>query len=103
MKKILFLVMTVLLVSGCGEKEIDPMITLCDEVESIANNYLNKSIETSNFIDQINNLNDRCTTDDYLCSEMRNFKNLNDNLKEEILQAHATQLKVNCQMIRDKK
>ena len=38
------LVVPVILLSGCSSEEKDPMLSLCDKVDSIVQNYRNESI-----------------------------------------------------------
>lgn len=106
MKKYLLalLVVPVILLSGCSseEKEKDPMLSLCDKVDSIVQNYRNESINEDEFISQILELESECTTDDYLCTEIIAFKMLNSDMKKELFDAHASELTRDCQFIRDR-
>ena len=96
------LVVPVILLSGCSSEEKDPMLSLCDKVDSIVQNYRNESINEDEFISQILELKSECTTDDYLCTEITAFKMLNSDMKKELFDAHASELTRDYQFIRDR-
>lgn len=108
MKKnlLVLLIIPLMLLSGCSskenEKEKDPMLSLCDKVDNIVQNYRDESINKDEFISQVLELESECTTDDYLCTQIAAFKILNSDLKQEIFDAYASELNRDCQFIRDR-
>ncbi len=104
MKKylLILLVLPVILLGGCSSKERDSMLSLCDKVDEIVENFRNESINGDEFISQILELESQCMTDDYLCTEIESFKMLNSETKKELFDAHASELTKDCQFIRDR-
>lgn len=101
-KKILLFSTLLLLLGGCSFKKEDPMVILCDEVDSIVEEYKNNVIDEDEFIVKVLALESACTTDDYLCTEITAFKMLNGDFKKEFFNAYVSELDRSCQLIRDK-
>ena len=106
MKKILLvlLIIPLTLLSGwtSEKKQEEQMLSLCDKVDNILENYRDRSINSDEFISQISELENECITDDLLCTDITSFKFLRSDSKQEFFDAYANSLNRDCQLIREK-
>lgn len=101
-KKILLFSGLLLVLTGCSSKEENPMLVLCNKVDNIVKEYKAETITEAEFIDKVLALESECTTDDYLCTEIKTFKTINSDMQKKFFDAHANELDRDCQLIREK-
>ena len=102
MKKIIIIIvlsMSLMLIGGCTKNALE----LCDEIDVAVNDYESKNISKKEFIETIRSFDEKCSGDDYLCTSIQNFNQIEDSFQDEIIDAYTTQLTVGCKKIRDQK
>jgi len=106
MKKIiiiLVLTICITLTGGCSNKtdEQDPLLGLCNEIDTTINDYRSQKIDKTEFIDTIRSFKEECNGNEYLCTSITSFDMVEDTYSDEILDAYITNLEVGCQKIKD--